>query len=746
MLAEQLARPFLHAFLLAGSFCALALAGLFRAVSGWTHLALLCTFALVACLLLVRDIRAFRTPRKRQPLRRLERHNGLKNGPLSALCDRPALGHPALWEIHVSRMREAVRRLRPCPPRLRVARLDPFGLRFLVLAGLAFMVFRHGDEAFSRMAQAVRPRPTPPAFWAIPDFEARIIPPAFTGMPAITLSNGKDSPPIAVPFGSVLHIRLPLPLAKHARLSAKKSLFPFALRNAMTLLLDRNETLALKGRIRTLARWDIRILPDAPPEVSWDNSPAATPQETLALSFHASDDYGLETLSLHMARAGNAAVDIPLPADGRKTVQGPLYLDLTAHPWAGSSVTLTLAGMDARGQQGFSKPATVILPQRAFSHPVAREIARIRKELLEKGARQQARKEIDALSENPKAFDGDITVFLALRSSAARLSFSAHGTAIAETAELLWKTALRLEDGGLSMALGKLEEIRRRLEQALDDPNATDAEIGALMEQFSKAFAKYLQTLAENMAQGMTATLAAPASMDIADLAAAMEDMQALAESGARDAARDMLSALSDLLQGISLKAPDPAAQAFWQDFSSLQEMAERQDDLLSETARAEAGDLPDMAGKQEALESDLEKTAQSLESLTGGRPDPMGRATDAMGRAAKLLRGGKGEAATAAQAEALENLRETLKEMMKQAMSGEKGGGKGGMPMGMGGSDPFGRRQGGTDPLGRPVDMQTRQGIGKTREILQILREKAGDMQRPPQERDYFNRLLKRF
>ncbi|HAU29250.1 MAG TPA: hypothetical protein DCW68_03960 [Rhodospirillaceae bacterium] len=748
LLFERLTPLFLHIFLVAGSFGVLALSGLLPRLPGWGHLALLGLFLLTFTGLAGRDFRRLRLPRKNQAMQRLEQHNHLPHGPLSALHDRPALGQNALWESHLARMRQAIRALRPCPPRPQAARIDPFGLRFIVLLALVFMTILHGDDARHRITQSLQPKLTMPAFWILPDFEARIIPPAFTELPSLLLNAGQNKAPLRIPAGSLLQIHLPAQLAKHARIYAKGLAIPFRLRKdgsaAMTLVLDQNDNLQLKGRIRTLARWNILILPDTPPEAVWTEAPSATAQNNLSLPFHASDDYGLETLVLRITR-DSETLDFPLSANARKTVDGPAFLDLTAHPWAGAPVSLSLIAMDARGQMGEAPPVSLTLPERVFTHPVAKALVAIRKNLMETGNRGQARMQLEGLATHPGAFDGDFTVFLALRAASARLAFNHKTKATSEVADLLWKTALRLEDGGLSLALEKLESIRQQLEQALDNPDTSDAEIAALMEQFSRAFAEYLQTLAENMERGMMASTMAPAGMDLSDLANAFSDMKAMAESGARDAARDMLSALSDLLQGISLKAQNPATQAFWQAFSDLQTLVERQDALLNDTFKAKEEDLPGLGAEQDALQKALGETAQSLEALMGGVPDPLTQAGNAMGEAARLLKNGQGQLAQQAQAQALSDLKDSLKNMMQQAMSGG-GSGQGSMPMGMGGSDPFGRMQGGADIFGRPVDIETRKGLAKTREILKSLREKAGDMRRPPQERDYMNRLLKRF
>jgi hypothetical protein len=63
---------------------------------------------------------------------------------------------------------------------------------------------------------------------------------------------------------------------------------------------------------------------------------------------------------------------------------------------------------------------------------------------------------------------------------------------------------------------------------------------------------------------------------------------------------------------------------------------------------------------------------------------------------------------------------------------------------------DPLGRPYGpneGTNPLlGEKVKIPDESDRKKIEDILQTLRKKSGDMSRPPEELDYYRRLLKQF
>jgi hypothetical protein len=58
---------------------------------------------------------------------------------------------------------------------------------------------------------------------------------------------------------------------------------------------------------------------------------------------------------------------------------------------------------------------------------------------------------------------------------------------------------------------------------------------------------------------------------------------------------------------------------------------------------------------------------------------------------------------------------------------------------------DPFGRRlEGGQGAAQADVEIPSESDVQKARRILEELRRRAGERQRPPVERDYIDRLLK--
>jgi hypothetical protein len=105
---------------------------------------------------------------------------------------------------------------------------------------------------------------------------------------------------------------------------------------------------------------------------------------------------------------------------------------------------------------------------------------------------------------------------------------------------------------------------------------------------------------------------------------------------------------------------------------------------------------------------------------------------------AAEALRRGDPGSAVGAEGEALDQLQQGAREMAERA-----GQGQGGRQAG--GTDPFGRNGMGSIDNG-DVKLPAAIDLQRSRAILDELRRRAGQPDRPRLERDYLNRLLQRF
>jgi hypothetical protein len=135
-----------------------------------------------------------------------------------------------------------------------------------------------------------------------------------------------------------------------------------------------------------------------------------------------------------------------------------------------------------------------------------------------------------------------------------------------------------------------------------------------------------------------------------------------------------------------------------------------------------------------------------------------MGRADRAMRNAVEALRRAQPGQAIGPQSEALDALQQAARSMAQQMM-GRNGGRPGGTQPGdnegfdQAQRDPFGRLNdengnGGLDDGGlmRTGKAPNDYALDKAKEILEELRQRAGQRDRPELERDYIDRLLKQF
>ncbi|SDF29905.1 TIGR02302 family protein [Limimaricola pyoseonensis] len=164
------------------------------------------------------------------------------------------------------------------------------------------------------------------------------------------------------------------------------------------------------------------------------------------------------------------------------------------------------------------------------------------------------------------------------------------------------------------------------------------------------------------------------------------------------------------------------------------------------------------LADRQQALRDELERQRGALPRLDGESADrargALDRAEGAMDEAERALRSDDLAGAIDRQAEAMEALREGVRELGRAlAENGEPQPGQGEARGGTGAETGPGRR----DPLGRDMGSNGRMGtedslLGdgdvarRAEELLDEIRRRAGERERPQSERDYLERLLDLF
>lgn len=764
----------------AGLFVAVALSGLLPRLDGRLHGLILLISAAGMALALFHGLRGMTPVGEPAARRRLETDNGLEHRPLSALDDRLS-GDPAdeaaatLWGVHMERMAEAARNLRTRLPAPGMAGRDPYGLRAAVLLALAVGLAAAGGEAPERLKSALFPhfgghadRPLTLELW--------ITPPTYTGRPPLFLGGEtmKNGQLLEMPAGSTLLAQAG-GSQKAPRLKLGGTVAEFKdigrgdYRTEMTI--KEGKKLSLEYDSREIARWPLQVIADAPPDVTLVKNPEGDDGRRLHIEYIAGDDYGVTELTAIIRLSGGGRepegelrLALPLGGPGEASSRGVVVKDLTAHPWAGLATTLRLEASDILGQKGESGTVEMTLPERAFTHPTAKAIIATRKKLADslRGGRVEAVADLDAVTAAPEQFAHDTVVYLALRVARARLTHDQSVKANESVREILWNAALRLEDGGLSLAEAVLRETQEQLTGALRD--GADAErIERLMDRLQQALNDYLAALVTHLKkQDMPPEMADPSMRMLGgdDLQRLVDQARELMRTGAVDDARRMLSQLQQILNDIQSgiqfgnSADEPAEARRLSE--GLRQLSERQQHLLDNTFRRLQESRPKEgppgqpdADKQESLRRDLGQMMQGVGEFTGKIPGSLGEAELAMRKAADALTHGQASSALAEQSEALTKLRRGAKELGEQLA--QKPGGMRPMMTAKpesGGLDPFGRRPGGSSfgSISGPLKLPGVTDGREAREILRELHRRAGEQHRPKAERDYLERLLKRF
>ena len=788
----------------AGLFVATVLFDLLPRLPGPLHGLALLVFAAAFAGALYRARTAFRLPTSDAARRRLERASGLDHRPLSVVRDHLAAGRgdpasEALWRIHRRRMRARIGRLRIGLPTPGLPGRDPWALRAALLLVLVIGAVDAWGDGSGRLVRALTPRLSGIAGGPAAGLEIWLTPPEYTGLAPRLLRFGtaargnggapRDEGTIRIPAGSGLLAQLHggrgVPTLRFRGGSAKfVALDEDSYQVKSKIVRAGPMTVVQAGS--EIGAWTVAIIPDRPPKVRFAKPPQATARGTLRLEYQAEDDFRLRRVTATIRRGdGTAAapktdsIVLELPSPGRpgKTARRTSYHDLTAHVWAGLPVTIQLTATDAIGQSGTSAVARVVLPERRFTNPLARQLVALRKMLTRDPAnRRVVARALIAVARRPAAYRTDIVVFLALKSTYVRLLQTRNPKAIAEAQQLLWDTALRLEDGALSLSQRDLRQAEKALREALDR-NAGDAELTRLMDRLKQALDAYFKALAQDMRrrpekyQGARLPDPDQPSISRQRIERMIERMREMALTGSKDAARQLLSQLQEMMENLrtgrmqARRGDNPANQLM----ESLDRLTREQQRLLDETfreaqrnrampppgqGRPRSDMRPNMSGnaaRQGALRRQLDDLMRRLGEITDVIPRNLGRAEFAMRRAQRALKKNLSGQAVGPQGEALDQLRKGTRQALRQ-LSKRFGRQFGFDPRGPGfrrgrDRDPLGRARDGSGGLwGSDVKVPDEGELRRARQILDELRRRAGEGFRRNEELDYIHRLLRRF
>jgi uncharacterized protein (TIGR02302 family) len=771
----------------------------------------------------------FRWPTREEGLSRLDRGSGIRHRPATALSDTLATQDPvalALWQVQRERTLASIKRIRAGLPAPRLTIHDPLALRALVVVMMVAAYIAAGDERMLRVAAAFDWNGVlTPANIRV---DAWVTPPLYTGKPPIILSAattetaGSSTGPLPVPAGSTLIVRssggtLDVIAGGGVTEAASNEQAP-------TGTNERHFTIVGDGTVHVRApsgqpQWKFIATPDRPPTIALAKDPERQARGSLQLSYRLEDDYGVtEAYARFATRAGDAAqgtteksateknstearplfdpprFSLVLPNARTRNGVGQTVKDLSEDPYAGADVTLTLTAKDEAGNEGHSEPFNMRLPERLFTKPLPRALIEQRRILaLDANQKTQVNAALDALMIAPELFMPELGQFLGLHSVARQLAAAHTDAALREVVASLWTLAVAIEDGNISDVDKALRAAQDALKQALER-GASDEEIKKLTENLRAALDNFLRQLAEQLRNNPQA-LARPLDPNTKvlrqqDLNNMIERMERLSRSGDKDAARQLLEQLQQMLENLQLAQPGQSGDNdMEQALNELGDMIRKQQQLRDKTfkqgqdsrrdrlrgGKQSEQSMDDLQQDQQGLRDRLKKLQQELakrgmgpgqrgekgqqgqqgqdgDAQQGDGEDALGEADNEMGDASGRLGEGNADGAVDSQGKALDALRKGAQNLAEAMQQGE-GDGQSDGPGNRAGRQQSGGNQ--TDPLGRPlhgrefgddftVKIPGEIDVQRVRRILEELRRRLADPQRPQIELDYIERLLK--
>jgi uncharacterized protein (TIGR02302 family) len=781
---------------IAGVFVLVSIFELWQYLPPRVHFGVLCVFvaAFVASLV---PLFLWRWPSRKAALARLERASALDHRPLTAYNDTLVQENPspetaALWEAHRARAAQALKDLRAGAPHARIDKYDPFALRAALLLMLIAAAAWAWDDTGSRLRAAF----TVPEFPAGSGFriDAWISPPPYTKRePFVLAAASQAKTPVAVPQGSLLTVKINGPDAAGYSVTLEDGKKAQALEPAaessgtyaeFTQKIERPVTLTVRRSFGAERSWVLNVIPDLPPKIAFVGRVEVTPRGLIILRYKAEDDYGVATAEARIERIAPGAegsgpvqavpqigqppvFPLSLPRPATRFADGKTYRDLTAHPWAGLPVVITLVARDEAGHEGFSAARGMILPERKFTKPLAKAVAGERRSLVENPAdAHRIAANLQAIAAAAAGEGLGAEIYLNLRSASMRLRSRKAAEDVEAIAEQLWDVALRIEDGNLSAAERELRAAQDRLKDALE-AGASPEELQKLMAELRQALNAYLQALMQQKGKQNGGSQHGNAkTVTPQQLQQLLNRIEGMAKAGSPEAAAQMLNELRDILESLQENQNGESAEDAerMRQLSQITGMMRQQQQLLDKTFRAQQGggdagqgedqkSKPDGdRGQDQGGNSDLEALQQQqaalqkqlqdlLDEMKGGDAEAIRRklkeGEHAMGDAAGALgQNDLGEAGDQ-QGRALEALRQGSRAMAEQmSRPGNQGRGAGEANN----RDPLGRQNDSGDSVKVPDEIT----VQEARKILEELRKRLGERSRPPAEIEYLERLVK--
>ncbi|GLI20755.1 uncharacterized protein (TIGR02302 family) [Xanthobacter flavus] len=415
---------------------------------------------------------------------------------------------------------------------------------------------------------------------------------------------------------------------------------------------------------------------------------------------------------------------------------------------------------------------------------------------------------LEGLTIAPAQFAPSASEYLGLRTALARAKNARNDDDLRALVDYLWEVAVLIEDGTLSDAERELRAAQEALREALERGASDEEikrltqDLRAAMEKMMRQLAEQARRDSGTDARPLDPNTRIVRPQDLQKM---LDRIENLARSGNKDAARELLDQLQAMMENMRPGSRQAGRQQQGQQQQSeIGKMIQEQQRLRDRTWRQNREGQQGQQGQQgqrgqqgqqgqgqqgqqgqgqqpgENGFSDLQQGQQELrkrlgrmldqmrrmqegqqgqgqgqqgQNGEGGEGDAMGRAGEAMGRAEQAMREaeealgrGEGQGALDAEGRALQSLRQGAQAMAEAQRGQQEGQGPGGP------GDESAQR---TDPLGRPLRSQDygddftvkvpdEVDAQRARRVLEELRRRLEQPERPQIELDYLERLLR--
>ena len=782
-----------------------------------------------------KDICSLRLPSVNTIERALEKQSGFPTGSISIIKD--TLANPKksetreLWSYAQKKILSSFSKIKTPKLRAVLSRRDPAALRFIAILFFISGLMIAGDQWQGKIQSGIMPISPSKIISQGRTTKLWVKPPEYTQIGQTHLiGNGTSDTKLNIPEGSKIKLRIHSilgelipPVLYNGNTEIKMTYIGDGLYGSESII-QKGNNIKIKQLLLTRANWEYNFIKDTPPEISIPMIKEKVDSYEILDNFQIRvplmlrDDYGVKELHMRM-EIDEMVEDLPLGniSNQSRLIMSqpnmefkisPIY-DMTWHTWAGLPVTFEYKAIDHKGQETTLDKISMTLPERKFEHPMAKALIAMRKRLAwdYHDSFIDISRNIEILLSSPSYFQDNKTIYLALRSASSRLLYSNqyNGQRRINAAwgviNLLWDSALAIEDGNLSLAMRELRDARLALENAMRDPNSSDQEIDALMDDLREKMSNYFAEMQRERQKRIANGEAFP-EMSVEDfssiispdtLSKLMEQIESALRSGDTQKAQELMSQLQRMMEMIdpSMMPQLPMdMQAMHKGINELQELIDRQEILLNQTndqanqamsvmprintmpsieemmaelgmdnlppAIKEPQDTPSIGVntrpnkiEQEALRYILGQLMLDVSEKLDEIPETMGLAEQEMRLSAQALGENDPQSSIPNQEQAIKYLKDSQEELSKkfknrmQQMVG----------IGFGGArryDPLGRPYGGDNPNGESLgdDVRVPDAAQKKRvdEILKTLRQRSGDRNRPDEELNYFRRLLRQF